>query len=406
VDAREDGPARQVGPRLRLASPIESRLDHLECARCGRAHDPEVLHNRCACGGTLLARYDPAPLPLERVRSRPPGMWRYRELLPVRGRPVSLGEGATPLLAAPRLSERFGVEVFVKDDGPLPSGTFKARGAAAALSRAVELGADALVMPSAGNAGAAWSLYAARAGVRMTVTMARTAPEANKAEVRLAGAELVEVDGTIADAAAKAREISAETGAYLAATFAEPYRVEGKKTAWLECFDQLGDGSSMRLPGTVVTSVGGGAAAVACAKAAEEVRALGWTEDPPPVVSGVQSGRCAPIVRAFEAGAGAAEPWEGELDTIAAGLRVPAPSEADLVLRVVRGSGGAMTAVSEDAIRASVTDLAATEGILVCPEGATTLAGLPALAQTGELRGPVVLYNTGAAGKYLGALAR
>lgn len=333
-------------------------------------------------------------------------MWRYRELLPVRGEPVSLGEGPTPLLPAPRLSECFGVEVFVKDDGPLPSGTFKARGAAAGLSRAVELGARAIVMPSAGNAGAAWSLYAARAGVRMTVTMARTAPEENKEEVRLAGAELVEVDGTIADAGAAARSIASDTGAYLAATFAEPYRVEGKKSAWLECFDQLGDGASMRLPGTVVTPVGGGVAAVACAKAAEEVRALGWTGDPAPVVSGVQSEECPPIVRAFDAGASVAEPWEGELATIAAGLRVPAPSEADLVLRVVRESGGAMAAVSESEVLDAVRDLAATEGILVCPEGATALAALPALARRGALRGPVVLYNTGAAGKYLGALTR
>ena len=325
-------------------------------------------------------------------------MWRYRELLPVRGEPVSLGEGPTPLTFAPRLSERFGVEVFVKDDGPLPSGTFKARGAAAGLSRAVELGAKEFVMPSAGNAGAAWSLYAARAGVKMTVTMARSAPEANKNEVRLAGAELVEVDGTIADAAVRAREISADTGAFLASTFAEPYRVEGKKSAWLECFDQLG-----RLPATVVTSVGGGVAAVACSKAAEEVTALGWFEGPAPRIVGVQAEGCAPIVRAYETGAGAAEPWGQELQTIAAGLRVPAPSEGDLVLKVVRESGGSMLSVQEEDIVEAIADLAATEGILVCPEGATTLAALPHVS---ELEGSVILYNTGAAGKYLDALTR
>jgi threonine synthase len=325
-------------------------------------------------------------------------MWRYRELLPVQGEPVSLGEGPTPLLSAPRLSERFGAEVYVKDDGPLPSGTFKARGAAAGLSRAVELGARSVVMPSAGNAGAAWALYAARAGVRMTVTMARTAPEPNKVEVRLAGAELVEVEGTIADAGARAREIAAETGAFLASTFAEPYRVEGKKSAWLECFDQLG-----RLPGTVVTSVGGGVAVVACAKAAEEAIALGWFEGPPPAIHGVQPEGCAPIARAYEAGDAAAAPWEDEPATIAAGLRVPAPSEGDLVLKAVRAGGGSMVAVPDEQIVAAVADLAATEGILVCPEGATTVAALDRL---GPLRGPVVLYNTGAAGKYLDALAR
>ncbi|HEX2294254.1 MAG TPA: pyridoxal-phosphate dependent enzyme, partial [Actinomycetota bacterium] len=220
-------------------------------------------------------------------------------------------------------------------------------------------------------------------------------PEQNKTEVRLAGAELVEVDGTLADAAARAREIARETGAFLASTFAEPYRVEGKKSAWLECFDQL-DG----LPGTVVTSVGGGVAAVACAKAVEEVRALGWFDGEPPVIHGVQPELCAPIVRAFETGAATADAWEGEPATIAAGLRVPAPSEADLVLKAVRESGGSMVAVSDQAIVDAVRDLASSDGILVCPEGATTLAALPRL---GGLRGPVVLYNTGAAGKYLGA---
>ena len=325
-------------------------------------------------------------------------MWRYRELLPVQGDPISLGEGPTPLLFVPRLSERFGAEVYVKDDGPLPSGTFKARGAAAGLSRAVELGADAIVLPSAGNAGAAWALYGARAGVQMTVTMARTAPEANKAEVRLAGAELVEVEGTIADAGARARAIAAETGAFLASTFAEPYRVEGKKSAWLECFDQLG-----RLPGTVITSVGGGVAAVACAKAVEEVLALGWFDGTAPAVVGVQADGCAPIVRAFEAGAAAAEPWEREPATIAAGLRVPAPSESDLVLKVARASGGTLLAVSEEEITGAVADLATSEGILVCPEGATTVAALAHLDDPG---GPVVLYNTGAAGKYLDSLVR
>lgn len=311
---------------------------------------------------------------------------------------MSLGEGPTPLLPAPRLSERFGVDVFVKDDGPLPSGTFKARGAAVGLSRAVELGAVELVMPSAGNAGAAWALYAARAGVRMTVTMARSAPEANKDEVRLAGAGLVEVEGTIADAGVKARSIADETGAFLASTFAEPYRVEGKKSAWLECFEQLGG-----LPGTVVTPVGGGVAAVACAKAAEEVAALGWYEGPALAIAGVQAEGCAPIVHAFEQGADAAGAWEAAPDTVAAGLRVPAPSEGDLVLKVVRGSGGSMVAVPEDEILAAVADLAATEGMLVCPEGATTVA---ALGRLEDLRGPVVLYNTGAAGKYLEALTR
>jgi threonine synthase len=198
-------------------------------------------------------------------------MWRYRELLPVRGDPLSLGHAQTPLLFASRLSDRWGVETYVKDDGPLPGGTFKARGAAVGLTRALELGADSFVMPSAGNAGGAWALYAARAGAPITVTMARTAPAANQEEVSVAGGELMLVDGTVADAAAAARSIADSTGAFLCATFSEPYRIEGKKTAWLEVFDQLGDGRTMTIPKTIVVPAGGGVALWAAAKAAEEV---------------------------------------------------------------------------------------------------------------------------------------
>jgi threonine synthase len=365
-----------------------------------------VLHNRCECGGTLLVRYDlTSAVDLTRVRERPGGMWRYRELLPLEGDPLSLGETETPLIFLPRISERLGVETYLKDEAPLPSGTFKARGAAVALSRLLELGVESVVMPSAGNAGGAWALYAARAGVPITVTMARTAPVMNQIETRLAGAELILVDGSIADAGAKAKEIAAATGAYLASTFNEPYRVEGKKTAWLEVFDALGRATGsgkMSMPGSIVTSVGGGVAAVAASKAAAEVTALGWTDDPVLQIVGVQAADCAPVVRAFEAGADETEPWAEMPVTIAAGLRVPAPSEGYLVLRSVRSSDGAMATVTEDEIRAAIATLASTEGLLVCPEGATTLVAAERLAAT--LRPPVVLYNTGAGIKYLGML--
>lgn len=333
-------------------------------------------------------------------------MWRFRELLPLDGEPVSLGEPQTPLLFASRLSERFGVEVFVKDDSPLPGGTFKARGAAVGLSRAVELGAKHIVMPSAGNAGGAWALYAARAGIDITITMARTAPAANQKEVTLAGGRLELVDGTIADAGARAKELAAETGAFLASTFNEPYRVEGKKTAWLETFLQLGDGSSMRFPKTVVLPVGGGVAAVAAAKAAEEVAALGWVPEgsEAPRLVGVQPEDCAPIVRAFDRGERQVAAWSGRPTTIAAGLRVPAPSEGDLVLDRVRTSGGTMLAIPESDIVAAVGDLASTEGLFACPEGAATVPAAARLAAAGDLEGPVVLYNTGSGVKYLDLL--
>ncbi|HEY7874839.1 MAG TPA: threonine synthase [Actinomycetota bacterium] len=386
-----------------------SRLDRLECARCGRTYSARELHNRCDCGGTLLARYDLSKIDLEEVRRRPRGMWRYEELLPVTGARVSLGEVETPLLFAHRLSERWQTEVWIKDDGVLPTGTFKARGAAVGLSKAVELGVKSVVMPSAGNAGGAWSLYAARAGIDITVTMARTAPTMNQAEVTNAGGQLELVDGTIADAGARAAEIAEETGAYLVTTFSEPYRLEGKKSCWLELFDRLGSPSGrrrlrtvgdMRLPRTIVLPVGGGVGAIAAAKAADEVAELGWTSDDPPVLIGVQPDRCAPIVAAFENGDDEVEPWAGEPRTAAAGLRVPAPVEGALVLQTIRASGGLMVAVEERRILDSVRDLAASEGVFACPEGAATVAAADELARAGRLDGPVVLYNTGAGAKY------
>lgn len=378
-------------------------LSHLECARCATRYGTELRH-RCDCGGTLLPRYETS-VDLATVVSRPSGLWRFRELLPVAGDPISLGEVETPLLAAPRLSERFDAEVFIKDDSPLPGGTFKARGASVALSRAVELGVEQVVMPSAGNAGGAWALYATRAGIEITVTMARTAPLANQKEVTLAGGRLELVDGTIADAGARAKEIAASTGAYLATTFNEPYRIEGKKTAWLETFLQLGGGTTMRLPKTIVLPVGGGVAAIAAMKAAEEVTGLGWISgSEAPRLVGVQPEDCAPIVRAFERGDTEVEAWPGRPMTIASGLRVPAPSEGALVLDRVRASEGKMVAVPEAEIVAAVADLTATEGLFACPEGAATVPAAARLAAAGELDGPVVLYNTGAGVKYLDAL--
>jgi threonine synthase len=383
---------------------VSSRLTHLECARCSARHDSEQLHNRCDCGGTLLARYDASNLDLGVVRARPPGMWRYRELLPVRSDPVVLGEVQTPLLYSARLSERWGVETFIKDDSPLPGGTFKARGASAGLSRAMELGATSFVMPSAGNAGGAWSLYAARARASITVTMAASAPAYNQAEVRAAGGVLELVDGSIADAGARARAIAAERGAFFSATFWEPYRVEGKKTAWFELFDQLGDSTSMSFPKTLLLPVGGGVGVIAAAKGAEEVRAAGWAEGSAPALVGVQAAGCAPVVRAFERGASDVAPWDDPISTIAAGLRVPAPSEGAEVLAAVRASGGTMVAVDDDEIRSAIADLAAGEGLLACPEGAAAVAAGDRLAAAGGLEGPAVVYNTGTGAKYADVL--
>lgn len=380
---------------------MTSALSHLECARCGVRHDASVLQNRCSCGGTLLVRYDLARVDGDAFATRPAGPFRYEELLPLERAPVTLGEPETPLLELPRLSAKWGIEVLIKDDAPLPGGTFKARGAMVGLSRARELGVERLVMPSAGNAGGAWSLYAARAGLPITVTMARSAPVANHAEVTVAGGDLVLVDGTIADAARRAREIAAETGAFLAATFSEPYRLEGKKTAWLETFERLG----WRFPRTIVFPVGGGVALIAAAKAAAEVRALGLTSDEPPRLVGVQPAGCAPIVRAFTSGSVEVDPWGDVEPTAAAGLRVPAPSEGDLVVETVRASGGTMVAVGEDELRAWIGRLARSEGVWACPEGAAAFAGAARLVAEGRLDGPAVVYNTGTGAKYTDVLA-
>lgn len=383
----------------------DSALSHLECSRCRRTLPADVLQGRCPCGGALLSRYDLGRVSRGALLERAAGLWRYRELLPVRGAPVSLGEPQTALLACPRLSERWGVEAYVKDDGTLPGGTFKARGASVGLSRAVELGASRIVMPSAGNAGGAWALYAARAGVGITVTMADSAPEANQTEVRMAGGDLVCVPGTIADAGRRAEDIARDTGAFLATTFSEPYRLEGKKSCWLELFDQLGHEGAMRMPKTIVMPVGGGVGLLAAAKAAAEVTALGWARSDAPALVGVQAGGCAPVVRAFERGVDEVAPWSGSASTVAAGLRVPAPSEGALVLAAVRSSGGAMVAVGESDIVGAVRTLASSEGVYACPEGAAAVAAADELAAQGRLEGPVVIYNTGTGAKYTDALS-
>jgi threonine synthase len=377
---------------------MKSLLSHLQCARCGRELTADSVQNRCPCGGTLLARYDLDRFDAPSLQGH--DMWRYRQLLPVRGEAESLREQRTPLLHLPVMSQRWGVEAWLKDDGGLPGGTFKARGAAVGIARAVELGVQEVVLPSAGNAGGAWSLYGARAGLKVTVTMARSAPRTNQTEVQLAGGDLELVDGTIADAGARAKEIARSRGAYMAATFNEPYRLEGKKAAWFELREQLG-----RWPQTLVLPVGGGLAAVAATKAVEEMADTGWADGEGPRIVGVQAAGCAPLVRAFESGT-TVQPWQGSVDTIAAGLRVPSPSEGWLVLERVRASGGTMIAVAEQEIVGAVGELASVEGILACPEGAATVAAAAALARTGKLEGPVVLYNTGAGIKYLEELIR
>ena len=385
---------------MSAADPTRSTLTHLECSICGERHSADELQYVCrACGRALVARYDldaaARTFTREALGSCPASLWRYEELLPVRERHfvTTLGEGMTPLLRAPRLGSSVGAsDLWVKDEGGNPTGTFKARGVSVALSRAVELGVREIGMPTAGNAGAALAAYAARAGVRAHVAMPRDAPQAVIAEVRAYGAELELVDGLIGDAGTCIASGAAEHGWFEMATLKEPYRLEGKKTLGLELWEQLG-GS---LPDAILYPTGGGTGLIGMWKAFEELEMLGLSGAARPRMIVVQAEGCAPIVRAFEASAERAEPWEGAA-TIAPGIRVPAPFADDLILRAVRESGGDAIAVTDDEIRLAAGEIAMAEGIDACPEGAATWAGAKRLIAAGRLNAAsrIVLFNTG-----------
>jgi threonine synthase len=377
-------------------------MTHLECAECATPFDASVERHRCACGGILLARYDLARLarqvPRDRIaaRSWSSGLWRYAELLPVE-RPedrVTLGEGATPLLPIAWLSAELGADVWLKDEGLNPTGSFKARGAAVGVARAKALGATTLALPTAGNAGAAWAAYGARGGLPVVVAMPKDAPALTQREVALYGARLQLVDGLISDAGAWVAEGVRDHGWYDASTFKEPYRLEGKKTLGLEIAEQL----RWRAPDVILYPTGGGVGLIGLWKAFAEMRALGWLaqERPIPRLVAVQAEGCAPVVRAWEAGETTTAFWEGA-QTIAAGLRVPGPLAGGLMLRALRETEGTALAVADDEIRAALGELAQA-GLWLCPEGAALLPAARRLRAAGWIREGerVVLLNTGA----------
>ena len=388
------------------ATSSASALLYLECPECCGWHDPEQLQTICAaCRSPLLARYE-----LELVRSsltpaevsaRPRGLWRWHELLPVRDPffRFTLGEGDSPLLPLPRLGALLGVpQLYAKDESGQPTGSFKARGMAVAVSRAVELGVREFVVPTAGNAGGALAAYAARAGVPAHVFMPQDAPEVNQREVRLMGADLRLVDGLINEAGRQSAAAAKEHGWFDVSTLKEPYRLEGKKTMGLELAEQFG----WVLPDVILYPTGGGTGLVGMWKAFEELEALGWIDSRRPKMVSVQAAGCAPVVRAFSEGAERMSLWENA-DTHAAGLRVPLPFADRLMLRILRDSGGTAVAVEEDDIRAAQAQWAACEGMFVAPEGAAALAAARQLMQQGWLdpQAPVLLYNTGTGLKYV-----
>ena len=382
-----------------------SALSHLACARSGATHDAARVQGLCSCGSPLLARYDlgrvAAQVDRADIARRPADLWRYHELLPVSAaaRVVSLGEGMTPLLAMPRLGRALGVpRLLMKDEGLIPTGTFKARGASVGVSRAAELGVAGLAMATNGNAGAAWATYAARAGLPSLIVMAADAPAINRAECLAAGAELRVPGGGIAEAGRlAAAEVPARPGYQDVSTLKEPYRIEGKKTMGFEIAEQLG----WRLPDVIVYPTGGGVGIIGIYKALQELRELGWTGQRPPRLVAVQASGCAPIVKAFASGAAESEPWP-EPRTVAFGITVPKALGDFLVLDALYATGGTAVAVDDDALLGDQRTVARLEGSLICPEGAACVTAVRALRASEWLSGDdeVVLLNTGTGLKY------
>ncbi|HVH09057.1 MAG TPA: threonine synthase [Gemmatimonadales bacterium] len=376
----------------------------LECSACATPRAADGLVGVCACGQPYLVRYAalPAPSAQAALATRPWTMWRYREWLPLDAdeTPVTLGEGGTPLLAVPRLAATHGLtQLYVKDEGTNPTGSFKARGLAAAVTRAVSAGARSLVVPTAGNAGVALAAYAARAGVTARIYAPASTPAPILAQIKSYGADLVLVDGHIGDCGTQARAYAAQTGALDVSTLREPYRIEGKKTLGLELAEQLG----WTLPDVIVYPTGGGTGLIGMWKAFGELARAKWVQGTLPRMYSVQAAGCAPVVRAADAGATTCTPWP-DPQTIAAGLRVPHPLGDRLMLRVLRESGGGAVAVTDTELAHAARVLATSEGIDAAPEGGAALAGALALVQRGSV-GPaerIVVFNTGAGWLYRG----
>ena len=389
--------------------PPFSYIDHLECTMCGSAapYDGLATVSEC-CGKVLFVRYDLPRLRREVARSnfdsRDSTMWRFNELLPVSdpNAVITLGEGGTPLLEATTLARQVGVRrLLIKEEGLNPTGTFKARGISAAVSKAWEMGARGFTMPSAGNAAGAAAAYCARAGAPVKVFMPQDAPDSNKKESIVAGSELNLVDGLISDAGRIAVGIAAEQGLFDLSTLKEPCRAEGKKTMGLEIAQQLG----WRMPDAIVYPTGGGTGIIGMYKGFQELLELGWIEGTPPRFYAVQADGCQPIVKAWNDGADTAEAWPNAT-TKADGLRVPSPFADYLILKAIRETGGGALAVSDDDMIDAMYRLASAEGIIACPEGAATLVGLERLLADGSIGTDeeVVLLNTGSGYKYLNLL--
>ncbi|MEK6610319.1 MAG: threonine synthase [Gemmatimonadota bacterium] len=371
----------------------------LECSGCRQVVGADGLPTVCPdCGSPYLVRYArriPAAA-REALPTRARTMWRYREFLPLVGdeAPISLGEGGTPLLRARRLGGAIGIEdLWVKDEAVNPTGSFKARGLAAAITRAVLAGVNRFVLPTAGNAGVAAAAYGARAGAAVKVYAPRTTPAPLLGQIAAYGADLETIDGHIGDCGILARAYAAQTQAMDLSTLREPYRIEGKKTLGLEIAEQLG----WTLPGAIIYPTGGGTGLIGMWKVFRELLDAGWVEGPMPRLFSVQAAGCAPVVTAFERGDNKCEPWPNP-ETVASGLRVPAPLGGALMLRALRESRGGAVAVSDAALVAAANRLSTLEGVDACPEGGAAVAAAQVLVERGKIAPDerIVVLNTGA----------
>ena len=377
---------------------------HLECAKCRKTYEKGQLLQTCDCGSPLLVLYDLKAI-AERLRpddliGRRNDLWRYRELLPIDSAEniVSLGEGMTPLIKMERLGKMTGFEnLYMKDEGILPTGTFKDRGAAVGVSKAKELGVKTLAMPTNGNAGGSWAAYAAPAGIKAVIGMPKDAPIINRKEIAITGADVFLVDGLISDAGKIIGRAVAERGWYDVSTLKEPYRIEGKKTMGLELIEQFG----WKVPDVILYPTGGGVGLIGIHKAVQELRQMGWIGDKQPRLVSVQATGCAPIVSAFEEGKEESVFWENAR-TCAFGITVPKALGDFIVLRDIYETDGCAIAVEDDEILKAQRLIAEKEGRFICPEGASTLAAALRLLETGWIRPEesVVLLNTGTGLKY------
>lgn len=379
-------------------------VTHLECSYTGKHYPADELHGLSEAGKPLLVRYDlealSGAIKKEDLLNRAPEFWRYREFLPVRKAEnvVRLGELMTPILPATKLQQELNSgEILIKDEGRLPTGSFKARGLALAVAMAKELGVKCMAMPTNGNAGAALAAYCSRAGIETYVFCPEDTPRVNIEEIAFQGAKTFLANGYINDCGKIVGEGKEAMGWFDTSTLKEPYRIEGKKTMGLELAEQMG----WTVPDVILYPTGGGTGLIGMWKAFDELEAIGWIGAKRPRMVAVQAEGCAPIVKAFEEGQRHAEPWQ-DAATIAAGIRVPAAVGDFLILDAVRESNGFAVAISDEAINEAHQECAKEEGILLCPEGAATLAALKQELASGRIKSDeqVMLFNCATGLKY------